>query len=177
MSHVIFPGHISRIPSTHITRTTNPSGITLDATGETCFMIGHLMLENPLGGSKTISSAGGGSIVWRTGAVTFANASTTFRVGLQDLSTSSAPAQGDGTFDVQAAFTGGGGGVTASSVQTSVMTTGTKTLSHGDKIAISFSMAARGGTDSVVVSINDSGMYSNNAPFLTRSDKAATFWF
>ena len=129
--------------------------VTLNAAGETCHNVGYIQLENPTGGSKTISAAGGGSIVWLTSTVTFANAGTTFRVGIQDLAGgASNPGQGDGTFDVQATFTGGGGGVTGSAVQTSVMTSGTKTINHGDLVAITFATTARAGSDSITVAHN-----------------------
>lgn len=124
----------------------------LNLTGETIQFIGTVCLENPSGGSKTISAAGGGKIVWSCGALTFANAGTTFDVGIQDVSAASAPAQGDGVFDVKASFTGGGGGVTASATNTSTMTSGTKTINHGDLIAIVFTTTARAGTD--VVNVN-----------------------
>ncbi len=145
------------------------TNITLNAAGETTCMIGHLVLENPEGGSKTLSAAGGGSIVWRSGTTTFANAGTTFKVGIQDVSTATSPAQGDGTFDVEASFTGGGGGVTSGAVQTSVMTSGTKTIAHGDLIAITFAMTARGGADSVIVNANHPGIYGStpNMPTVT----------
>jgi hypothetical protein len=158
MSQIIVPGHLTRLPSVTFNSSTTPIGITLNATGETCFMIGYVILENPVGVSKTISSAGGGAIVWATSTTTFSNGNTTFKVGIQDVSTASSPAQGDGTFDVEASFTGGGGGISGSAVQTSVMTTGTKTVAHGDLIAITFSMTARGGTDSIVIRTSHPGI-------------------
>ena len=151
MSQVYIPGSYFFYPQIRNYTTPAFSGTTLNAAGETMHMIGNVILQNPLSSSKTISAAGGGRIVWRSGAVTFSNAGTTFRVGIQDVSTVNNPGQGDGTFDVEAVFTGGGGGVTANAKQTSTMTTGTKTIANGDLIAISISMSARGGTDSVVV--------------------------
>lgn len=151
MSQLLIPGSQGSLPTCPIKGSSNFQAVTLNAAGETCFFIGHIVLENPLGGSKTISAAGGGAIVWRTGTTTFSNASTTFDVGIQDVSTATSPSQGDGTFDVMASFTGGGGGVTSGATQTSVMTTGTKTISHGSLVAIGFAMTARGGSDSVVV--------------------------
>jgi len=163
MSQILLPGNITTFPFINKEYNNTVNSVTLNATGEACFMIGHVMLENPLGGSKTISSAGGGSIVWRSGAVTFSNGSTVFDVGIQDVSTASAPAQGDGTFDVKASFTGGGGGVTANAVQTSAMTTGTKTIAHGDLIAIGMAMTTAAGADGVVVNLNtNANMLSAN---------------
>jgi len=152
MSQILVNGSRSQLPY-YPAQLSIPSSPTLNATGETCHFVGYCCLQNPLDGSKTISSAGGGSIVWRSAAVTFANAGTTFDIGIQDVSTTATPSQGDGTFDVKASFTGGGGGVTGSAVQTSTMTTGTKTIAHGDLIAITFAMTALGGADSVAVSV------------------------
>lgn len=137
------------------------TSVTLNAANETCHMVGHIFLENPIGGSKTISSAGGGSIIWRTTAATFASGSTTFVVGLQDVSTASTISQGDGSFDVEASFTGGGGGITANATQTSVMTSGSKTLAHGDLVSIAFSMTARGGADVITVALSNFTSSSN----------------
>lgn len=153
MSQIYVANQISQLPKVTAEAFVTGGSVTLNATGETTFSVGHIELEGGAG-SKTISAAGGGSIVWRTVAVTFSNGSTVFGVGLQDVSTATAPAQGDGTFDVYASFTGGGGGITANATQTSVMTSGTKTLTHGDLIAIGFSMTARGGTDSISVALS-----------------------
>jgi len=153
MSHIYLANQVLRLPEILATTfVTNPSS-TLNATGETCFMIGQVWLDGG-SGSKTISSAGGGSIAWRTGSVTFANGSSVFDVGIQDVSTATAPAQGDGTYDVKASFTGGGGGVTANATQSSVMTTGTKTITHGDMVAVGMAMTTAAGADSVAVALS-----------------------
>lgn len=151
MSQKLFTGEPKIIPPRLQMINSGASTITCNATGEKAHFIGDLWLENPAGGSKTISSAGGGSIVWRAGGVTFANGGSTFKVGIQDVSAANTPAQGDGTFDVEASFTGGGGGITATAWNTSVMTSGTKTLAHGDAICIAFEMTAAGGADSVSI--------------------------
>lgn len=173
MSAVLIPGHLVRYPWISQQNANAQTAITLDAAGEACYMVGQIILQNPLGGSKTISAAGSGKIVWRSGAVTFSSGSTTFEIGIQDISTSASPAQGDGTFDVKASFTGGGGGVTANAVQTSTMSSGTKTIANGDLVAITFSMTARGGTDSVVVNANHSGLYTNTPAMPSVTDNVA----
>jgi len=117
MSQILQNGQLVTLPSYPTTTSTGVSLSTLNATGETAFFVGYCCLQNPLGGSKTISAAGGGKIVWVAFAVTFADAGTTFDVGIQDVSTTATPSQGDGTWDVKASFTGGGGGVTANSAQ------------------------------------------------------------
>ncbi len=126
--------------------------VTLDATGETLHMSGAIYFADGYSSTaKTLSAAGSGKIIWLTNTVTFANAGSTFKVGLQDLSTASSPCQGDGTFDVYAEFTGGGGGISSAATNTSTMTSGTKTISWGQEIAISFEFTARAGADSITV--------------------------
>lgn len=158
MSQLLLPGHFQEFPFINRDSSAVSGSITLNAAGERCHMVGYMFLENPLGGSKTISQAGGGFIVWRTGTSTFANASTTFKVGIQDVSTASSPSQGDGTFDVQGSYAGNSGAITSSATQASAMTTGTKTIAHGALVSVTFEMTARGGTDSVVVLCNSSGL-------------------
>lgn len=149
MSQIFNRSFYTQIP--HNDSLMGMASTTLNATGETCCMVGYIVLENPLSSAKTLSAAGGGSIVWRTGAVTFANAGSTFDVGIQPASTSSSPSQGNGTFDVKASFTGGGGGVTANATNTSVMTTGTATISNGQLTTVTFTMTAWAGADSIIV--------------------------
>lgn len=117
---------------------------TMDAVGESVTYIGKCYLEGG-SGSKTISSSGG-KILWRTGSlITFANAATNFRIGIQDVA---ATGLEDGTFDVYADLTSSSGIVGTTHYETA-MTSGSKTITHGDIIAISFEMTARGGSDSV----------------------------
>lgn len=151
MSQLLISGALTYLPMSTFATNGTGAAVTLNAAGETCVFAGYVVLENPLSSSKTISAAGSGKIVWNAGAVTFASGSTTFEVGIQDVSTAASPTQGDGTFDVKATFTGGGGGITGSATNTSIMTSGTKTIANGDLVAIVFTMPARGGTDSVVV--------------------------
>lgn len=154
MSFITVPGAVTTLPSVKLNAITTMTQTQLNAAGEKSHYVGYVILENPLGGSKTISAAGGGSIVWKANLCTFANAGSTMDIGIQDVSTATAPAQGDGTFDVKASFTGGGGGITSNAINTSVMTTGTKTIAHGALIAIAFDLTARGGTDSILISHN-----------------------
>ncbi len=106
------------------------STVTIDAANEAAIMIGHIYWED--GGSHTIDTTGSSSIQWMSGAVTFANAGTTFNVGIAAVNTTAGP-PGRAvnvadviTFDVVAVFTGGLGGVTGSAWQTSVPTVGTR---------------------------------------------------
>lgn len=156
MSHLASKGTIKTIvPYIRNNSTTPTTTSTLALTGKTVQFVGDIYLQDPLGGSKTISAAGGGSIIWKAGTSVFADGSSVFTVGLQDLSTSSSPGQGDGTFDVKAVFTGSG--ITTAAVNTSVMTTGSKTISHGDQVAIVLEFTTRAGSDSVVVTYAGNG--------------------
>ncbi len=98
---------------------------TMDGAGESQAFIGKVFLEAGTG-SKTISSAGG-KIRWRSGTVTFANAGTNFRIGIQDVASTGLE---DGTFDVYADLVGGTDTITGSADQLTAMETGTKTISH-----------------------------------------------
>lgn len=130
------------------TNTQTPEGYTLtanqicDATGESATAIGQLHISDK-GASKSMAGA---TLWFRTGSSTFANAGSNFRVGIQDLA---ATGLEDGTFDIYKDFTGGGGVLLSNTWQGHVLNTGSKTVSHGDLIAISFEMTVRAGVDSV----------------------------
>lgn len=137
----------------------------MDAAGESCAFIGKIYIEGAAA-SKTISSAGG-KIVFRTGTVTFANAGTNFRVGVQDLA---ATGLEDGTFDVYADLTGGGGGIASNTWYELAMTNGTKTINHLDTVAICFELTTRDGTDAVRITsypFQDVFLSTSNFPFRT----------
>lgn len=120
---------------------------TLDAVGEKQAFLGQVFIDGRATG-KVLST---GSITFRTVAVTWATAGSTLRVGLQDLSATSTSTEPDGTFDVHKDLVQGTDAITASSFITATMNTGTKTLSHGDLIAVVFDMTARNGTDSLTI--------------------------
>jgi hypothetical protein len=133
----------------------------IDATGEYRGTIGRMCLEGG-SGSKTISSAGG-AIVFQPTAVTFANAGTTIRVGIQDVNSSGDP---DGTYDVYADLVGATDSITANALRVVPMETGTKTISHGDLVCIRVGMESRAGADSVGVGSLISGVYEGmNFPY------------
>jgi hypothetical protein len=105
--------------------------------------------------SKTISAAGGGSIKWRAQSATWANGSTTLDIGIQDVDSSIGPAaRPNGTFNVKRTLTGGDGNIVTATTLTTAMTggTGTKTINHGDMIAVVWDMTNRAGADTVSVS-------------------------
>jgi hypothetical protein len=147
----VFNGHgfvLSPYPSPEVAQFSGGSS-TMDAAGESYFGVGYLLLSSGPGTSATISAAGSGKIYYKTGAITFANGSTNLRVGIQDVAGTGLE---DTTFDVQADLVGGVATITASVVNVATMTSGTKTITHGDLVAVGMEMTARGGADSVVVS-------------------------
>lgn len=124
------------------------SNSVMDAAGESVSFIGPVVLSSGPGTSKTISSAGG-SIYWIPDTVTFANGTTNIRVGIQDVGAGTRLE--DGVFDVQADLVGGTDTITADVPRATAMESGTKTIAHGDNIAIVIEMTARGGADAVSV--------------------------
>ena len=137
---------------------------TLDATGEYVAQVGRVMLSTGPGTSKTISGSGGGSLHYRCQTLTLANAGTDISFGIQDVdATTGLP---DGTFDVEAVINTGNPITTTIGVQ-AVMTTGSKTIAHGDVIAIVMEMTTRGGTDSMIIVGNSSSTqgFTSNYPY------------
>jgi hypothetical protein len=130
-----------------------PTSCTLDAAGEKFAMIGHVFWADKSGSAKTFSTSS--TISVKFGSVTFADASTTLRIGIQDVATSTVTlTQPDGTFDVYADIAGNSGTITSSDdniVKTLTMTTGTKSITHGDLIAVVLDLTARAGSDSLQI--------------------------
>lgn len=135
-------------PDVHAFISGGSISFTMDATGESATCVGYVNLSTGPSTSKVLSAAGSGKISWLAGAITFANGSTNLRIGINDVST--ATGLEDGTHDVYADLVGGTDTITASVVNTATMETGTKTIAHGDLIAVTLEMTARGGADSVV---------------------------
>lgn len=139
------------------------------ATGRQVHFVGQVFLENPTGGSKTISAAGGGLIAWRSASsAVFNNAGTQLDIGIQDLdmTISATPSRGDGTFDVSATLIGGTDSLGGSGTKETAMESGSKTLNHGDFIAVAFNMVSRGGTDSVSIGCSAMGDYNDQTKSL-----------
>jgi uncharacterized repeat protein (TIGR02059 family) len=130
---------------------------TMDAAAEKVAFIGTIYIDGRPGTAKTISSAGG-KIYFLPGTTTFSDASTNLRIGIQDLddatggSGAGVGATVDGTFDVYDDLVGGTDTITTTTWKTVTMSSGTKDITHGQKIAVVFDMTARGGSDSVQVS-------------------------
>jgi hypothetical protein len=130
----------------------NISGTTssiVNAVGESAAFIGELYLSTGPGTSKTISSAGG-KLWFSTAVATWASAGTTLRVGIQDVN--AATGVEDGTFDVFDDLVQGTDTLTSGAIKEVTLSSGTKTITHGDTIAVVVEMTVRNGTDSVSVS-------------------------
>lgn len=125
----------------------------VDTATEVMQVIGQIQFDDGgAGGSRSITSSGG-KFHWRTSAVaTFANAGTTLRLGVQDLDTT-ADHRGDGTFDVYADLVGGTDTIASNTSYETPMETGSKTISHGDWVAIGLEMISKGGSDSLWLQI------------------------
>lgn len=132
----------------------------IDANGEYVASIGEIYIEDK-SASKTFSSSGG-KVVFYVNSRTMADAGTNVRIGVQDVSATTG--LGDGTFDVYGDFTSSSPLSTGwNSVS---MSSGSKTISHGDKIAIQIQMTARGGADTVAILQLASGtIYAANLSF------------
>lgn len=121
---------------------------TVDAAGEKFAFVGTLWLAGGATG-KTFSSSGGVIRFFVGSPITFSNAGTTLRVGIQDTTQASALIAPDDTFDVYDDLVGGTDTITATTDHAVTMSSGSKSISTGDKIAVVFSMTSRGGSDSV----------------------------
>jgi hypothetical protein len=128
---------------------------TIDAANEACIFFGQIFTEDE--GSHTIDTTGSSSLGWKSGALTFANAGTTVKVGLAALNTTTGPPVRAAnvadvvTLDVSRSIVGGSGGITANTWQEHVPTAGSKTIANGDFVAFVVQMTARAGVDSVIV--------------------------
>jgi len=136
------------------------TGSTANAAGESYGIVGMVRIAGNAT-NKVLSAAGNGKILWNAQAVTFATAGTTFRVGIQDVDL--ATGLEDGTFDVYKEYIQGTDTITANAYNIATMSTGTKTLSDGDLIAIVAEMPVRNGADSVLITGSLPGIVTNDS--------------
>lgn len=154
-----FPGRPIMVGTRPLIIPNSLTTVVVDAANEAMIYIGRMLTSD--GSSHTINTTGSSSIGWRSGSNTFANAGTSVSVGIAPVDTSTGPparatnAADVITFDVKAVFPGNGGGITSTSWQTSVPTTGTKTIANGDLVAVAIQMTARAGADSVQIICHD----------------------
>lgn len=150
----LYPGWSTYLPATPVTGIPAfNSGLVLDAAGEMAAYIGHVWFPEGPGTVKTVSSAGG-AIQFLTGTLTWATAGTTVRVGLQDVSASlGPPAQPDEvwTGEPYKELVQGTDALSADTWTTATISTGSRSIEHGDLIAVVFDMTVRNGADSVIV--------------------------
>jgi hypothetical protein len=126
---------------------------TMDAATEKIAAIGSVHWYGRPASTKTLSSAGG-KIHFRTGSVTWATAGTTLRVGIQDLQgdgSGASVAQPDGTFDVYDDLVQGTDALSANAFVTATMSSGTKSIAHGQLLAVVFDLTVRNGADSIIM--------------------------
>lgn len=154
----------------------------IDASGERFACIGNLHWEGRPTSAKTVSSSGG-KVHFGTGNVTFAGTGTpnsTCRVGLQSIAASAGPAsKPSDTWDVYRDIVA----VTDASILSSSsdntivtvpMANGSKSISHGDVVAVVFDFSTRQGSDSIVIayvtgSSGMSGMFPHTVADTTGS--------
>ncbi len=130
------------------------SSAVLDAVNEA--LIGYGQLYWADGGTHTVDTTGSSSIGYRItsgSGYVMADAGTTIKVGIAAVDTTAAiPARAVNvadviTFDVFRSSAGNSGDFATSTWNRFVPTSGTKTIVHGDLIAIAVQMTARGGVD------------------------------
>lgn len=146
----------------------------IDATGEKTAFIGYIDIVGRPTAAKTFSSAGG-KIHWVGTSVTFANGGTQLDVGIQDVSgTAGPPCEPDGSFDVSATLIGGTDTINNNATTTTAMETGTKSITHGDAIAVVFDMVSRAGADTIALRASATNVTGNILP--TSNVFAAAAW-
>jgi hypothetical protein len=150
VTKVSIPGGL-RYPWTgaNPTSTINNIATPMTATGHKIAMIGSCYIEGRAA-SKTLNSSGSISFFPITGTV-FTNAGSTLKVGIQDVDlVTGFTARPDGTYDVEATLTGGAGVLVPGTWKTVPMTTNSKTITHGQSIAVTFEFT-KGGSDTVAL--------------------------
>lgn len=118
---------------------------TLSAADHSAAAIGRIMLSTGPGSTKTLNA--GGKIHFVPGTTTFLDVGTTLRIGVNDVLSTGLE---DGTHAVFDDLVGGTDTITPSVVNTATMSSGSKSITHGDMIAIVMEMTAKGGSDSIV---------------------------
>lgn len=149
-----FPPLILGNPRSSFTGTTGGLGATafgtIDAAGEKLAYMGEVLWED--GASHTMGASS--KIHFVTGTVTFASASSTLRVGLQGVSTTTVTSlTPDGTWSVYREMLGTSSDFTSSddNIQKSITlsTSGSKSVAHGELVAVVFDLIARAVSDSI----------------------------
>jgi len=124
----------------------NTSSTTANATGESAAAIGQILVP---AGSGTLSSSGGGYIIWHCFGATYANAGSIVTVGLQGVNTTTNVESG--TFLVSGQHTTGGTTITQNQLNSIAMDGGSLTINHGDLYAGVVELTNRGGSDFIQI--------------------------
>lgn len=121
----------------------------LDASEEKMVVMGRIYIPGQAT-SKTLSSAGGKIRVLPYTSPTWATSGSTLRIGLQDPDTTTGPVgRPDGTFDVYGDIVQGTDAMPSDAPLVVTMSSGSKTLSHGDLVAVVVDFVTRNGSDQV----------------------------
>lgn len=176
MSLVNLPHGIPALPRDLITTSTSQTVTALDAAGELIAFIGRVHWLS--GTSKTISAAGAGKLLFRTGtSVTWATAGSTLRVGLQDvdLANTTTPSRPDGVYDVYGERVQGTDALAGGTYYEQAMSSGTKTLSNSDYVCVVIELTVKNGADLVNIARNtsDSDIVPNSSAYLSAAWSAA----
>ncbi len=158
----------------------NTANLTIDAAGEIVAGVGRCYI-NGRATSKTISSSGGKIHFLPAATITWATGGTAVNVAIQDVdATNGPPYRPDGTDDVLGTLVQGTDTLVASTWKTVTMSSGTKTISHGDMIAVVLTMTTRNGADAVRMAAvthgasNAVGAFPGSAAFQSAAWTAAS---
>lgn len=139
----------------------------LNATNSAIVAIGQMWWDDHA--SHTVDTTGSSAIGFAIGSGTWANASSVLKVGVAAVDTSNGPtgrpvvSSSLITPDV-AAVIAGNSGLTQLAWNEVVPTTGTRTIGHGELIAIFVQMTNRAGSDSILMRSMGNGGQTNGMP-------------
>lgn len=150
-----YPGLSSTMLAAMLPNTANLGP--LDATGEKICMGGYVSMLGDASGSKTVSSSGG-SIAVLTRGVGWASAGTTVRFGLQDADPTTSTTTPDGTYDVYGDLVQGTDSVSSYTWTSAAMSSGSKSITHGDMVCVVLDMVTRNGSDYVYLFSASAGL-------------------
>lgn len=157
MGHFLFPGYGGNPIADGVGAAATT--ILLDAAGEMGAMYGYLHINGSPATAKNCTASGGCSISWRAGTISgFAGGDDSIQIGIQDLGTTTTPAQPDETFGVSGTFVGNVDPPTTAAWNISDMETdGDDTsYSQGDLIAIVWNLSACNGCSVVATGATSS---------------------
>jgi len=152
MTQVAFPGFGLEFPTGMGDMETNfvlNTVRNINSTGAKVAIMGQILIQGAPASTVTKTISTSGSIVFRTGAVTF-NSSTVIRVGLQDLNVLGPAVTPNGTSDVFRDINTTEV-INANSSKSVTMSSGTKSIYHGQELAVVWEMRQKASTSALVV--------------------------